>query len=427
MLKQVEETSPTTRKLSIDIPSSVIDKEVSGAYADLRVNAKIPGFRVGKAPLSILERKYAKDIEARVLEKIIPDFYSRAVTEARIVPISFPEIDGKLELVKNDSGNGQYQTLSFTALVEIKPEIKDLQYDGIALKEKTFSVDESEVENSINTLRESRAVLKVSEGNPKEGDMAVIDCDAFIDDREISELKSKDYPFILGSDALPREFSEALIDKKKGDEFEIKVTFDNEIPNKTLAGKEVLFKVAVKEMKERVLPETDDEFAKGFDYKNMEELREKVSENLHKQKQTQIDNDYKKELVDHLIGKYDQEVPKSLLMKELEHQVDEAKQLAMSRGMQVKPDDELRMEYEAIALKNVKAMLIIDSIAAMEKIEANEDDIKHAVDEIAVQHDIKSEDVKKLYIAREGSLEGLKHRLQSGKVMDMLLSRAVIT
>jgi trigger factor len=427
MLKQVEETSPTTRKLSIDIPSSVIDKEVSSAYANLRVTAKIPGFRVGKAPLSILEKKYAKDIEARVLEKIIPEFYSQAVTEARVVPISFPEIDGKLELVKNDSGNGQYQTLSFTALVEIKPEIKDLQYEGIALEEKTFSVDESEVENSINTLRESRAVLKVSEGSPKEGDMAVIDCDAFIDDREISELKSKDYPFILGSDALPREFSEALIDKKKGDKFEIKVNFDNEIPNKTIAGKEVFFKVAVKEMKERILPETDDEFAKGFNYKNMEELREKVSENLHKQKQTRIDNEYKKELVDHLIGKYDQEVPKSLLMKELEHQVDEAKQLAMSRGMQVKPDDELRMEYEAIALKNVKAMLIIDSIAAMEKIEANEDDIKHAVDEIAVQHDIKSEDVKKLYIAREGSLEGLKHRLQSGKVMDMLLSRAVIT
>ena len=167
MLKQVEETNPTTRRLRIDIPSSVIDKEISEAYNKLRSTAKIPGFRAGKAPLVILEKKFGKNVEAQVLEKIIPEYYSDALKEARIFPITFPEINGKLELVKN-------QPLTFTAMVEIKPDIQDLNYESIPLKEKTFSVEDQEVEKAVRALQESRAFLKVSGTPVKEGDMAVI-------------------------------------------------------------------------------------------------------------------------------------------------------------------------------------------------------------------------------------------------------------
>jgi trigger factor len=419
MLKQVEETSPTTRKLEINIPSSVIEKEISNAYNKLRSSAKIPGFRVGKVPQSILEKKFGKDVEAQVLEKIVPEFYTKAVQEAHIVPISFPDIGGTLKLVKN-------QPLSFTATVEVKPEIKDLTYEGIALKEKTFTVEENEVDTALKTLQESRAILNVTEGPVKEGDMAVIDYNSFIDNKEINELQTKDYPFIIGSHALPKEFTDALSGKKTGDTFEMNIHFEKDLPNKTVAGKDVLFKVSVKEMKERILPQLDDEFAKGFNFNSTDELKKHVRENLGKRKESRRDSEYKKEIVDHLINNNSLETPHSLVQKELESLIDEAKQNSLSQGQAVKTDEELRKEYEPAANKNVKTMLILDAIGQKEKIEVTEDDVNRAVEEVAAQHQIKPDEVKKLYITQEGSLNGLKHRLYSGKVLDLVLSRADI-
>jgi trigger factor len=419
MLKEVEETSPTTRKLTIDISPAVIEKEMSNAYNKLRTNAKIPGFRVGKVPLAILEKKFGKDIEAQVLEKIVPEFYSEAVKEAKIFPITYPEIDGKLELKKN-------QALSFIATVEVKPELKDISYEGIELKEKTFSTEEKEIEEALKMLRESRALLQVTEGPIQEGDMAVIDYSAFVDKSEVKELQSKDYPFILGSHVMPKAFSEVFSGKKKGDSFEVTIPFEADVPNKSIAGKEVLFKGTVKEMKERILPELDEEFAKGLNYGSMEELKKNISETIHKKKKNQIDSEYKRALTEHLIRNHDFEVPQSMVKRELESLIDESKQHAMSKGKPVKPDEELRIEFEPFALKNVKAMLILDAIGKKEKIEAGEDDMKEAIDEVASQHNLKPEEVKKLYIAQEGSLDGLKHRLYTGKVLDFVLSKANI-
>ena len=419
MLKQIEEITPTTRKLKINIPSSVIEEEIASAYNKLRASVNVPGFRVGKVPQAILEKKFGKNVEAQVIEKIVPEFYSRAVKEARILPITYPNIAEKLELVKN-------QPLSFTATVEIKPELKDLNYEGIVLKEETFTVEESEIETSINALRENRAVFKVSEGPIKEGDVAVIDCNAFIDNKEVNELKSKDYPYIIGSGILPKEFSDALSAKKKGERFEIKINFEADHPNKTIAGKEVLFKVSVTEMKEKTLPQLDDEFAKGFGCKSMEELRKNINENIHKQKKQHINNKYKKELIEYLNSHNKFEIPASMLNRELEFLVEEDKQNAMRNNKAIRPDKELIKEYESTAYKNVKVMLILDAIGRREKIEASEDDIKLAVNEIAAQHNLKPEELKKLYITKDGSLDGLKNSLFTDKVLDFILSKAVI-
>ncbi len=420
MLKQVEEPTPTTRKLRINIPSSVIEEEITNAYNKLRASAKIPGFRIGKVPHAILERKFGKDIEAQVIEKIVPEFYSKAIKEAQILPITYPNIDGEIELVKN-------QPLSFTATVEIKPEVKDLNYEGIVLKERTFSVEENEVETATKALQESKALLKVSEGPIKEGDVAIIDCDAFIDGKEVNELKSRDYSFVLGSQVLPKEFTDVLSDKKRGENFEIKINFDSAHPNKTIAGKEALFKVSIIELKEKVLPQLDDEFVKGFNCSNMEELRKNINENIHKRKKSQINNEYKKELIEHLSSRHNFEVPNSIVNKELEFLIGEAKQNAIRRGEPIKTDEELMKEYEPAAYKNVKVILILEAIGKKEKTEVSEDDVKQAINEIAAQHELKPEEVTKLYIAKDGSLDGLKNRLFTDKVLDIVVSKAVIT
>ncbi|MEK7308241.1 MAG: trigger factor, partial [Nitrospirota bacterium] len=224
MLQEVEELTPTVRKLKINIPSSEVEDEIASAYNKLKARVKIPGFRVGKVPQAILEKKFGKDVENEVIEKIVSKSYSKAIQEAQILPITYPNIEGKLELIKN-------HPLSFTATVEVKPDIKNLNYEGIALNEKTFSVEKDEVETAVKNLQENKAVLKVSEGPLKEGDVTVIDCDAFINTQEVGELKLNDYPFILGSQILPEEFSNSLADRKKGENFEIKIKFDESYPN----------------------------------------------------------------------------------------------------------------------------------------------------------------------------------------------------
>ncbi|MBI4698981.1 MAG: trigger factor [Nitrospirae bacterium] len=419
MLNGIEETAPTIRKLKINIPSSVIDEEISRAYDKLRVTARIPGFRVGKAPQAILEKKFSSAVEHDVLEKIVPEFYSKAVEEAKLMPLGYPHIDGDFRILRN-------QSISFTATVEIKPELKDLDYEGIAITEKTISVEDKDIESAMKALHESRAILKVAEGNLKDSDVAILDCDAFIDGKEIKELALKDYPLILGSGSLPKEFSDILSGKKKGDIFDVKINFDPSFANKAIAGKDVLFKGTVTETKEKVLPALDDEFAKGFNTNSIEELRKKLRENILSRKKSKIDNEYKKELLDHLINNHNFEVPASLVMREVQHLTDESKENAMSEGRTVKPDEELKKDFEPAAIRNAKGMIILEAIGRKENIAVNEDDIDRLISEIAAQNDLKPEEVKKLYIMRDGSLDGLRHRLYSDKVLDLVLAKAVI-
>ncbi|HDK16652.1 MAG TPA: hypothetical protein ENG75_01755, partial [Nitrospirae bacterium] len=158
----------------------------------------------------------------------------------------------------------------------------------------------------------------------------------------------------------------------------------------------------------------------------MEELKKNITGNIGKQKKDKINSEYKKEIVEHLVSTHEIEAPGSMVQMELSSLMDEAKQNAMSTGKAVRTDEELRKELEPAAHKNVKVMLILDAVGKKEKIEVSEDDVRQAVEEVATRHNIKPEEVKKLYIAKEGSLEGLKHRLYSGKVLEFLMSKASI-
>jgi len=426
MLQEIEEITPTTRKLKINIPSSVIDEEITNAYNKLRATANIPGFRIGKAPLAILEKKFGSEIEKQIIEKVVPEFYLEAVKEAKITPVTPPNIDGNLKIIRN-------QPLSFTAAVEIKPEVGNLNYEGIALKEKTFSVEEYEVETAIKALQESKALFKVTEGHVKEGDIAIIDYDVFIDSKEVKELQLNDYTFILGSQILPKEFTKALSGRKKGENLEIKVNYDATHPNKTIAGKEVIFKTSIIETKEKVLPDLNDEFSKGFACSNIEELKKKIYENIYNTKKNQINTEYKKELINYLITNHNFEVPSSMVSKELEFLVYKAKQDMMRKGEPIRTDEELGMEpdcrqagLEIKARENVKAGIILEAIGKKEKVEVSDDEVKQAIDEIAAQNELTPEEVKKLYIIEEGSLDGLKNKLYTDKVLDLILSKAII-
>jgi trigger factor len=419
MLHEVEEISPTARRIKINIPSDVIKSETDSAYDKIRATTKIPGFRPGKAPQAILVKRFGKNVEAQVIEKIVPEFYLKAIKEAKLEPVSYPDIDEKLELKPG-------QPLSFTVTIEIKPDLEDIKFEDIILKKKTFSVEDDEVEKAINLLQESKALYSVTEDELKEGDMAVIDSEAFIDDKLKEELTYKEFPFILGSEAMPKEFSDALIGKRKGQTVEVKLKFEDDHPDKNFAGKEVISKVLTTETKKKNIPPLDDEFAKAADCNNMDELRNKIRDNFSKRKEGQINLEYKKEILDELIKRHDFTVPDSMVQGEIESLIHQEKQNAEGKGETVKSDDELRKEFETKARQNVKSVILLEAIGKKENIEVNDDDIKNAIDEIATRNNLKPEEVTKLYTVREGSMDALRSRLFADKVLEFILEKSTI-
>ena len=419
MLQGIEQLSPTTKKLKINIPSDVITSETNSVYNKLRATSKIPGFRPGKIPQAILEKKFGKNVEAEVIEKIVPEFYIKAIKEANLEPVSYPHIDDKIELVLG-------QPLSFTVTIEVKPEIGELKYQGVVLKEKTFSVENDEIEKTLTMMQESKALYSVTEDALKEDDMAIINADAFIADNLNEDLSYKDYPLILNADSMPEEFINALIGKKKGETAEVTLHFESDYPNRTVAGKEVLFKVQITEAKKKNVPPLDDDFAKEANCSTIEELKNKIRDNLNAMKKSQINLEYKKDILNELVRVHSFDVPHSMVEGEIDSLIYKAKQDAEKKGEPIKSDEELKKEFETTAIDNVKSVLLLEAIGKKEKIEATEDDIKKAIIETAARNNLKPEEVTKLYSVREGSMEALKSRLFADKVLDFILEKATI-
>lgn len=419
MLQEIEQLSPTTKKLKINIPSDVIKSETTSAYNKIRATSKIPGFRPGKVPQAILEKKYSKNVEAEVIEKIVPEFYIKAIKEANLEPVSYPHIDDKIELVPG-------QPLSFTVTIEVKPEIGELKYQGIVLKEKTFTVENDEIEKTLSLMQESKALYSVTEDALKADDMAIINTEAYIADNLSEELSYKDYPLVLNPESMPQEFIDALTGKKKGETAEVKLNFEKAHPNKTIAGKEVLFKVHITEAKKKNIPPLDDDFAKEANCSTLEELRDKIKGNLGNMKKSQTNLEYKKEILNELVKVHTFDVPNSMVEGEIDSLIYKAKQDAEKKGETLKADEELKREYETTAKDNVKSVLLLEAIGKKENIEATEDDIKKAITETAARNNLKPEEVTRLYSVREGSMEALRSRLFADKVLDFILENATI-
>lgn len=419
MLQEIEEITPTTRKLTINVPADVIQSESNIIYNQLQATAKIPGFRAGKVPQSILEKKFSKNVETEIIEKIVPRFYMEAVKEAKLEPVNYPNVEDRIAIKPGEP-------LSFTVTVEVKPEIADINYEGIVIKEKKAKVEDAEVDKAIASLRESKALYSVTEDALEEEDMAIINSDAFIDGEPKDEYSHKEYPFVIGSKEMPEEFSTALKGKKKGDEVEVKIKFDEDMPNDALKGKELLCKINVTDGKKKNLPPLDDEFAESVESKNMEELKQKIHDGLKDRKDSQINLEYKQEIINELLKRHDFDVPASMVKGEIDSLVDQAKQDAMRRNEQLKPDEELAKELETTAKENIRSVLILEAVGKKDSIEVSDDDVKKAMDEIASRNNLKTEELMKLYAAREGSLDAMKSRLFADKVMDFILEKSTI-
>jgi trigger factor len=437
LIKSIEDINATKKRLRIEIPSDVIEREIGGSLEKLRHSVKLPGFRPGKAPINLIEKRFGKDVEAEVLDKIIPEHLTNAIREADIKPVTMPILDEEFEFKRNNPIN-----LSFT--VEVLPKIENMEYENIKIKDIPITVEEPDIEDTLKKLQDQKAIFEVADKEVEMDDLVTFEyVDSEIvsgeNDSSVKELISK-----MGNEIFPYDLMEKVTGKKKGDIVEFTTTFD-ETKSKELAGKTANIKVKVSEVKKKSLPALDDEFAKDLGFANISELKEKIKEKIYSAKKEQIQKIQKAEIINKILEPIHFEVPETLLNRELESLMLEKSISGSKQGKESldieteilqetseadssekeeKEDPEAKLKHKA--LRNVQASIIIDAIGQKEGITVADTEVNERISFLAQRLSATPEAIRNFYMYKQGSLEGLKHSIYEEKVMDLLLSKASI-
>ncbi|HAK88639.1 MAG TPA: trigger factor [Nitrospiraceae bacterium] len=409
LLKTVEDISATKKRLKIEIPAEAIESEIKRGLGEAQKRARIPGFRPGKAPMHLIEKKFAKDIEADVLEKMIPDYYIKALKEADITPVSRPVAEESFDFKRNEP-------LSMTVSVEVRPKIENLNYEEITVKEVPVDVKDEDVDEVLKRLAEERAAYESVEDAISVEDLITMDYEVKDDGTAANDVVLK-----VGSGPYPQEFFDGLIGRKKDEGLEITASFPEDLQS-PFAGKKPTFKVKVKEIKRRNLPPIDDEFAKDLGFENIGLLQDKVKENILLSKNRDAERIKQREILDKLIESHEFEAPEGLVKAEIGSTVAEIK----ARGGNEKTEESLAEEIKPHAEKGVKASILLELIGEKEGINVSDDEVKEEIIETAQRAYVSPENIMKYYVARDGSLEGLKRTVFEKKVLNFLVNKAKI-
>ncbi len=417
----VEDISPVKKKLHIQVLPEAIAREMQKAVVDVAKKAKIPGFRPGKAPKNVVEKHYQMEIQSEVMNRLISESYLQAVQEKNLIPVEMPNITNISPLAKD-------APLNFTALVEVRPTFELGPYEGIEVKDAPVVPTDDEVSQTIDRLREMYARLEVVEGQALDAShTAIIDFEGFRDGKTIEGAKAKDYTLMLGTGSLIPGFEEQLVGMNKGETREISVAFPADYNNKELAGKDAKFTVTLKEVKKKVLPELNDEFAKDLgEHKTVDDLRTRIREDIEIRKKNELASGQREELLGKLVDAHAFDVPEGMVERELMSMARSQATRMARQGMDLKSFDiaKFRLTNRDLAVRRVKGILILDVIADKEKIEVGDAEVNAALAAAARGSGQKLEEVRKYYESQEGGLDSLRVNLLHDKTLSHLLSKA---
>jgi trigger factor len=418
----VEDISTVKKKLHIQVPPDAIALEMKKAVADVAKKAKIPGFRPGKAPKNVVERHYEAEIQSEVMNRVISDSYLQALKEHNLSPVEMPNITNVSPLERD-------APLNFSAVVEVRPTFDLGTYEGLEVKESAVAASDDELNQTVDRLREMYAQLEVVEGQPLAKDhTAIIDFEGFREGKSIEGAKAQDHLLHLGTGSLIPGFEEQITGMNKGETREISVKFPDDYSNKDLAGKDAKFTVTLKEVKKKVMPELNDEFAKDIgDHKTVDELKARIKEDIEIRKKNELVSAQREAVLTKLIDAHSFEVPEGMVDRELNSMARQQVTRMARQGIDVQKAFDaarFRLEHRDIAVKRVKGTLILDAIADREKIEVSDAEVNGALAAMARSANQKLEAVKQYYESQEGGMDNLRASLVEEKTLSLLLSKA---
>ena len=420
---KVEDLSPIKKKLSIEVAADIVATELDSAFQKIAKTANIKGFRKGKVPRAILEQHYGPKAQYDAIGPLINNTLYKAIVDNGIEAVSQPEVV-KSGLVEKG------KPFSYEAEVEIRPNIEAKDYTGLQLEKEKFVFAENRVDEQLEQMATSRVQLEVtSRKKAREGDTVIIDFKGFIDETPFENGSADDYQLELGSNSFIPGFEDQLIGMKREQEKDIEVTFPEGYGAKDLAGKPAVFKVLVKEIKEKIVPTIDDDFAKEFDAENLAELKERIKEGLVAQEQQRIEGQLNEDLMTALIDANSFAVPEGMVQNQLMYMKDNFAQRLKSQGMSLEMlgmnDQTFASSYRDTAERQVKGELLLDAIAGQEDISVADEDVEQKVQSFAEESKTPLEQVQKFF-EDEQAKAGLKGQILQDKVIKFLIDKAKV-
>jgi len=416
-----QKSNGLNREFKAVIESADFEKEVDAKIKHISKNTKIAGFRPGKAPAAMLKQKYRPTVLGEVLDNMLKNATDEIVKEHKLRPAVMPEIN----LISFADG----KDIEFTVAMEVLPEIEVKDFSSISLDKLTAEVPAEEVEKAIKYVAQTRKENIVVTDNraTKKGDVAVIDFVGSVDGVEFNGGKGNDYPLELGSNSFIPGFEDQLIGKNKGDKVNVNVTFPENYHAKDLAGKQAVFAVEIKEIKESKEIEINDEFAKSLGEENLDALRAKVVERIKGDYANASKMKLKRALLDVLDKEYEFDVPSKLVDIEYEgivKQYEQAKKYNQLDEYEKSRDEkDLLAEYKGIALRRVKLGLLLSEVGLNAKLTITSEDINNAIMNEAKKYPGQEKAVFDYYLKNKDAVEALKAPVFEEKIVDYVLSQ----
>ena len=411
-------------ELQFTVDKATFDAAVSAVYRKQVKNISVPGFRKGKAPRSIIEKMYGTGVFYEdAINDLIPDAYTAALKEAAIDTVGQPEFD-----VVSIDENG----LVLSAKVYVKPEVEIKDYIGIEVEKEVVAVSDEDVDREIETIRERNSrEIDVTDRAAEMGDTTVIDFEGFCDGVAFEGGKGTDYALKLGSGSFIPGFEEQIVGKSIDEEFDVNVTFPEEYHAADLAGKAAVFKVKIHAITKVELPELDDDFAKDVsEFDTFAEYKADVKAKIEKRHEAMAENAVEDKLVEALIEKLEADIPEPMFVAETENFVRDYDTRLRSQGLDLNTYfkytgmnlDALREQMRPQAERQVKARLALEKIAALENLEATEEDINAEYEKIASAYGIELDQVKASIDS-----DAIAADMKVQKAMDLVKEKAVVT
>jgi len=423
---KVEDVSGVKKVLHVEIPEDTVVRELDNAYKQLKKTAKVKGFRPGKTPRSVLERMFKKDVHNDVSSKLLQDSFMEALKETDLNIVGNPEIDPPQLDEK-----GPYK---YDATVEIKPDIDNIDFKGLALKKALYQVTDEEMDAQLQMLQKNLAqqIPATDDRGVEENDFVLIDFEGFENGKPFSETqKTENFTMKIGAGAISKTLDEILIGKKPGEDIEITINFPEDHFNEKLANHEITFHVKLHEIREEVLPEIDDEFAKKLgQYETLGEVKNAITENLKQGYEKRVEQELNEQIFQELIEKTEFELPPSMIEYELNGIIDEVEKTLSYYNKSMEDEgftrESLAEKHLDTAEKKVRRHLILDKIIDQEELTLSDKELDAGFSEMAQAVNQPVEAIKSYYNQNQSNLDFFKHTLLEKQAIKLIIDSSTI-
>ena len=426
MSLQVEKLENNMAKLTIEVAAEDLEKAMQNAYQKAKGRISIPGFRKGKAPRKMIEQMYGKGVFLEdAVNALIPEHYSKALAECELEIVSQPTID----ITQAEPG----KAFIFTAEVAVKPEVTLGDYKGVEVPKTEITVTDEDVEAELKKEQEKNSrTISVEDRAAQLNDIVTIDFEGSVDGVPFDGGQATEYPLTLGSNTFIPGFEEQLVGAKVGDDVDVKVTFPEEYQAKELAGKEAIFKCAVKKIEAKELPELDDDFAKDVsEFDTLAEYKEHVKTNLEDKKANEAKRAKEDAAVDKVIENAQMDIPEAMIETQTRQMLDDFARRMQSQGLSMEQYfqftgqsmDKMMEDMKPQALKRIQTRLVLEKVAEAENIQPSEEEITEEIQKMADAYKMEADKIREAI--GESGLEQMKKDMAVQKAVTVIADAAV--